>query len=195
MGIFEDFSRVLETRLDEFLKNNPHLELQALEEQLREQEEETTRLLASFRIREKQLETEILSTAKEVQRWHQRIEKAKAANRYDLVKPAEEREAFLLRQGNQQWGQMQGVKDRIKQTIELNQRIKQRRQDVRTQVAKAETARAAAQAKQWQTDGWNQSADYSFTTHSTSSTDDLERTFAKWETEEELNQMKRNLGQ
>ncbi|NEQ97683.1 MAG: TIGR04376 family protein [Cyanothece sp. SIO2G6] len=195
MGIFEDFSRVLETRLDEFLKNNPHLELQALEEQLREQEEETTRLLASFRIREKQLETEILTTAKEVQRWHQRIEKAKVANRYDLVKPAEEREAMLLRQGNQQWGQMQGVKDRIKQTIELAQRIKQRRQDVRAQIAKAENARAAAQAKQWQTAGWNQSTDYSFSKSSASvGSDDLEKTFSKWEMDEELHHMKRDLG-
>ncbi|MGL4503833.1 MAG: TIGR04376 family protein, partial [Planktothrix sp.] len=46
MGLFEDFSRFFETRLDEFLKDNPHLELQALEEQLREQEEDTLRLIA-----------------------------------------------------------------------------------------------------------------------------------------------------
>ena len=30
MGVFDDVSRFLEDRLEEFLKNNPHLELQAL---------------------------------------------------------------------------------------------------------------------------------------------------------------------
>ena len=194
MGLFEDFSRLLETRLEEFLKSNPHLELQALEEQLREQENETTRLLASFRLREKQLETEILATAKEVQRWHGRIEKAKAANRYDLVKPAEEREAYLLRQGNQLWGQMKGVKERIQQTVELNQRIKQRRKDVRVKMEQAQYARATSQTKQWQTSGWNQSSSYSFSNPSVqTSTDDLEQTFSRWETDEELEQMKRNM--
>ncbi|NET53450.1 MAG: TIGR04376 family protein, partial [Merismopedia sp. SIO2A8] len=194
MGLFEDFSRVLETRLDEFLKNNPHLELQAIDEQLREQEAETTRLLASFRLREKQLEAEILSTAKEVQRWHVRVDKAKKANRYDLVQPAEEREAALLRQGNQLWGQMKGVKDRIKQTMQLNQQIKQRRKDVKAKLAETETARTAAQAKQWQTAGWNQTADYSFRNPSTHShSDDLEKTFSQWEMDEEVERMKRDL--
>ena len=207
MGLFEDFSRILETRLEEFLKNNPHLELQALEEQLREQEEETTRLLASFRLREKQLESEILTTAKEVQRWHVRIDKAKAANRYDLVKPAQEREAALLRQGNQLWGQMKGVKERITQTVDLNQKIKQRRKDVQAKVVEAQKARAAAKAqakaqeeaawqeKQWQTSAWNQKTDYSFSNPSAqTSLDDLERTFSKWEMDEELDQMKRDMG-
>ena len=205
MGLFEDFSRILETRLEEFLKNNPHLELQALEEQLREQEAETTRLLASFRMREKQLESEILTTAKEVQRWHVRIDKAKTANRYDLVQPAQEREAALLRQGNQLWGQMKGVKERITQTVDLNQKIKQRRKDVQAKVVEAQNARAAAKAqvsqeaqsqeKQWQTSAWNQKTDYSFNNSSArTSLDDLEATFSKWEMDEELDQMKRDLG-
>ncbi|MFW6316406.1 MAG: TIGR04376 family protein, partial [Cyanobacteriota bacterium] len=38
MSLLDDLTKFLETRLDEFLKNNPHLELQALEEQLREEE-------------------------------------------------------------------------------------------------------------------------------------------------------------
>ena len=206
MGLFEDFSRILETRLEEFLKNNPHLELQALEEQLREQEEETTRLLASFRVREKQLESEILTTAKEVQRWHVRIDKAKAANRYDLVKPAQEREAALLRQGNQLWGQMNGVKERITQTVTLNQKIKQRRKDVQAKVVEAQNARAAAKAqarasaqetaeKQWQTSAWNQKTDYSFNNPTSgTSLDDLEKTFTQWEMDAELDQMKREMG-
>lgn len=194
MGLFEDFSTFLETRLEEFLRNNPHLELQALEEQLREQEEETIRLLADLRLRQKRLQDEILSTAQEVQRWHVRIEKAKQAQRFDLVKPAEEREAALLRQGNQLWGQMEGVKQRIEQTAELQQQIQLRRKEVRTKVAEAQqTARASSQTQaeqQWQTTGWNQGYSVGYS----KSSDPLEQTFRQWETDEELDELKRQMG-
>ncbi|MBE9177934.1 TIGR04376 family protein [Oculatella sp. LEGE 06141] len=191
MGLFEDLSRFLEMRLEEFLRNNPHLELQALEENLRQQEGETTRLLGDLQRREKQLEEEILSTAQEIQRWHIRIEKAKSVNRLDLVKPAEEREAALLSQGNQLWGQMQVLNDRIKQTIALHQQIQTRRQEVKVKVAEAEAARASQKGEQqWQTSGWNQG--YRF--GSSNPADPLEATFRQWETEEELEQLKRNMG-
>jgi len=210
MGLFEDFSRFLETRLEEFLRNNPHLELQALEEQLRQQEEDTLQLMADLQRNEKQLETEILETAKEVQRWHGRIEKAKAANRLDLAEPAEAREAALLRQGNQLWGQMQGVKDRIQKTKELYHKIQDRRREVRVKVAQAEAERVAARAaarevasaaasakasstssaeQAWQSTNWNQSV-----SGATMSTDELEASFQRWEMDEELEDMKRNMG-
>ncbi|MEM6427135.1 MAG: TIGR04376 family protein, partial [Cyanobacteria bacterium P01_D01_bin.128] len=123
MGVFEDFSRFLETRLDEFLRANPHLELLALEDQLRGQEEDAINLLGDLKRRETQLEAEILSTAQEVKRWHERIAKARAANRLDLVEPAQAREAALLRQGNHLWGQMKGVKTQMQQTRELQKQI------------------------------------------------------------------------
>lgn len=194
MGVFEDFSAFLETRIEEFLRNNPHLELQALEEQLLEQEEETVRLLADLRLREKQLQDEILATAQEVQRWHVRIEKAKQAQRFDLVKPAEEREAALLRQGNQLWGQMEVVKQRIQQTIELQRQIQARKQELKAKIAEAQrAAQTAAQTQteqQWQTNGWNQGFSYSYSR----TADPLEQAFRQWETDEELNELKRQMG-
>ena len=198
MGLFEDFSRFFETRLEEFLRNNPHLELQALEEQLQEQEEETLRLVSSFRLREKQLKDSILETAQEVQRWHVRIQKAEHAQRFDLVTPAKEREAQLLRQGNQLWGQMKGVQDRIQKTIELQQQIQTRRKEVKAKIAQAETARRASQSQQRkQTPGWEQATTSSggfYNRAYGAATDPLEETFQKWETEEELEQMKRDMG-
>jgi uncharacterized protein (TIGR04376 family) len=190
MGLFEDFSKFLETRLEEFLRNNPHLELQALEDKVREQEEEAVRLLADLRRREQQLESEILSTAQEIQRWHVRIEKAKQAQRLDLVKPAEEREAALLRQGNQLWGQMEMTKTRIQQTLELQQQIKIRQQEVKAKVAEAEAARVRNPEQQWQTTGWNQRYQSSFS----GAADPLEQTFRKWETDAELEELKRQMG-
>lgn len=194
MGLFEDLSSFLESRLEEFLRNNPHLELQALADKLAEQEEEAIRLLGNLRLREKQLQDQILETAQEVQRWHIRIEKARSANRQDLLKPAEEREAALLRQGNQLWGQMELVKGRIKQTIELQRQIQVRRQDIKVKLTEAEAARAKAQAEssrtdqQWQTIGWNQGFS------SSSAADPLEQSFRRWEMDEELENLKRQMG-
>ncbi len=198
MGVFEDFSSFLEARMDEFMRNNPHLELQALEEKLREQEAETIRLLADLRLKEKRLQAEVLETAQEVQRWHVRIEKAKAAQRLDLAKPAEEREAALLRQGNQLWGQMDMIKERIKQAIELQQQIQIRKQEIKVKVAEAEaqvkSARAAQSAsqseQQWQTTGWNRG----YTSFgATGTADPLEKQFRQWETDEELENLKRQM--
>ncbi|MBW4611957.1 MAG: TIGR04376 family protein [Desmonostoc vinosum HA7617-LM4] len=188
MGLFDDLSRFLENRLEEFLRSNPHLELDALLEQLREQEEDTLKLIADLQLQQKRSQEDILSTAQEIQRWHIRVQKAKDAGRQDLVTAAQEREAALLREGNQRWGHMQGLKERIGQSQELLQKIQQRRQEVQAKATEAQTARAKAQTQQrLETNGWwNQASSNSF--------DDLEEKFRRWETQEELEQMKRNLG-
>ena len=187
MSIFDDVSRFLESRLDEFLKAHPHLELQALEEQLRGQEEDAIRLLGDLKRREQQIEASILETAQDIQRWHSRIEKAKAANRPDLAKPAEEREAALLRQGNHLWGQMKGVKNRLEQTRTLRQQIHAKRQEVKAKIAAAQAS--APTPSTASTSGWNQSP---FST-TPKPIDPLEETFQRWETEAELEDLKRQM--
>lgn len=196
MGLFEDFSRFLETRLDEFLQANPHLELLALEDQLRGQEEDAISLLGDLKRREKQLEESILSTAQEIKRWHGRIEKARAANRIDLLQAAQEREATLLRQGNHLWGQMKGVKERVQHTRDLQQKIHTKRKELKIKIAQAEASRAAnsseanyKSAAQWGKKDWAQSSYSSFNRP----LDPLEETFQQWETEEELEDLKRQM--
>ncbi|MEM1308573.1 MAG: TIGR04376 family protein [Cyanobacteria bacterium P01_H01_bin.153] len=191
MGLFEDLSRFLESRLDEFLRANPHLELMALEEQLRGQEEDAINLLGDLKRRQKQIEDSILSTAQEIQRWHERIKKAQAANREDLAQSAQAREAALLRQGNHLWGQMQGVKDRIEQTRQLQRQIHDRRRELKVKIAAAEANRAATAAPQqseptagWQADVYQRVGQ---------PVDPLEETFQRWETEEELEMLKRQM--
>ncbi len=193
MGLFDDVSRFLETKLEEFLRSNPHLELQAIEEQLKEQEEDTLRLILEIQKQEKTLQAEILSTAEEIQRWNDRINKAKASQRLDLAQAAQERQATLLRQGNQRWGQMQGCKERIEKAKELYRQIQLRRKEVRAKAAAAATSNAAKTAtkteQSWDTKGWNQSSNYS----SFSAADPLEEKFQRWEADEELDRMKRNI--
>ncbi|WGV27029.1 TIGR04376 family protein [Halotia branconii] len=191
MGLFDDLSRFLENRLEEFLRNNPHLELEALLEQLRQQEEDTLKLIADLQLQEKRSQEEILSTAQEIQRWHIRVQKAQNANRQDLAAAAQAREAALLREGNQRWGQMQGLKERIEQSKELLRKIQIRRQEVQAKATEAQTARAQQTQTQQrlETNGWwNPTSSYS------SGFDDLEEKFRNWETQDELEQMKRNLG-
>lgn len=191
MGLFEDFSKLLETKLEEFLRSNPHLELQAIEEQLKEQEEDTLRLILDIQKQEKTLQAEILSAAQEIQRWNDRANKAKAAQRLDLAQAAQERQAALLRQGNQRWGQMQGCKERIEKAKELYRQIQLRRKEVRAKAAEAAATRTSTKTEpNWDTKGWNQSSNY----NSFKAADPLEQKFQNWEAEEELDRMKRNIG-
>lgn len=190
MGLFEDLSRFLETRLDEFLKANPHLELMGLEDQLRGQEQDAITLLGDLKRRQKHLEDSILSTAQDIQKWHARLNKAQAANRPDLVKMAEEREAALLRQGNQYWGQMQGVKQQIEQTRTLQQQIHDRRRELKAKIAAAEAERAAQRTSNWDT-GWHTSPTMGF---SQTPLDPVEESFQRWEMEQELEDLKRQMG-
>lgn len=195
MGLFEDVSNFLENRLEEFIRNNPHLELQALLEQLREQEEDTLRLINNLQREEQELETKILATAEDVKRWHIRGEKASAANRQDLAQAAQEREGTLLRQGNQLWGQMKGVKERLQKAQELQHQLKIRQEAVRVKAAQVNAEQAKnktqspPQSSNSETKGWNQSPSSS----SFSNPDELEREFQRWELDEELEKMKQNL--
>ncbi len=184
MGVLDELTQFLETRLDEFLKNNPHLELQALQEQLKEQEKDTIRLILNLQKQEKKLENEILSIAQDIKLWHQRVEKARSANREDLAQAAQEKEASLLRLGNQRWGQMKGVQEQIRQSKDLLEKIRQRQKEVK---AKTQQAQASQSQNNW---GWESESTYQ--SSSSGSLDPLEETFRNWEVEQELEQMKQN---
>jgi uncharacterized protein (TIGR04376 family) len=196
MGLFDDVSQFLESRIDEFLKNNPHLELQALDEKLREQEVETMRLIADLKTRQTSVEQQIITTAAEIKRWHERIDKAKAAGRKDLVEPAQAHEAQLLRQGNQHWGHMEVLRDRINQTQTVQQKIQQQRQELKAKIATAkaaqtQAAQTQAQSKTAAQSAWNTA--WSTAAAPPKAMDPLETSFAQWEADEELQQMKRNM--
>jgi uncharacterized protein (TIGR04376 family) len=162
--------------------------MMALEEQLRGQEEDAIATLATLKRREAELETAVLETAKDIKRWHERIAKAEAAQRLDLVTPAKEREATLLRQGNHLWGQMKSVKTRLADTQTLQQQIHAKRQELKAKIAATQTAAAQAPPKDSSTTGWNRSP------FQARPLDPLEESFQRWETEAELEELKRQMG-
>ncbi|HEY9824526.1 MAG TPA: TIGR04376 family protein [Stenomitos sp.] len=192
MSIFEDMSQFLEARLEEFLKTHPNLELQVLEDQLREQEEDTRKLLDQLATEEQTSQQNILKTAQEVQRWHERIAKAEQANRPDLAQAAREREAAFLRQGNQQWAQMTLTQQHIQQTQALAEQLKVRRRDLQIKIK--EQAQASAQ-RQPTPQAWQSStASVPWTSSASDIADPLEEQFKRWEMEEELDALKKKMG-
>ena len=192
MSLFDDFSKFLESRLEEFLHSNPHLELQALSEQLKEQQRDTSKSIYQLQQEEKRIELEILKVAKDIKTWHQRIDKAKSAGRFDLAAEAQTRETNLLHQGNLLWGQMQGVKQRVSKSQELLISIEQKQKEVTLKIAQLKASQNSnqnnatdfADYKAWN----NRNNNYSRT-----SVDSLEDKFQQWEMDQELEQMKRNL--
>jgi uncharacterized protein (TIGR04376 family) len=189
MSLLEDMKRFLESQIDDFLTKNPHLELQVIEEQLAQQETDTFQLIVDLQTQEKQVEKEILNTAQDIKSWFDRVQKATTAGRTDLALPAQERVNALLPQGNQLWGKMQGLKERKARATELLQTIKTRRIEVKTKTAaaQADRLRAATTVNQ---NSWGSVNNY---TSVSNSADPLEAQFRRWEAEEELENLKRNL--
>ena len=190
MSLFEDMKRFLESQIDDFLAKNPHLELQVIEEQLAQQEKDTYQLIIDLQAQETRTETEILNTAQEIKNWFDRVQKANAANRTDLATAAQERVNALLPQGNQLWGKMQGLKERKAKATELLQTIKSRRTEVKAKAKAAQVARQQAETID-STSSWGSVNSY---TSNSNFADPLDAQFRRWEADEELERLKRDLG-
>ena len=189
MGLLEDMKQFLESQIDDFLSKNPHLELQVIEQQLAQQETDTVELIVSLQSQEKQTEREILNTAQEIKNWYDRVQKATTAGRSDLATAAQERVNALLPQGNQLWGKMQGFKERTAKAQKLLQTIKQRRIEVKAKSAAAQAARTQAETSS-NTSSWGSVNNYTTTSDFA---DPLDAQFRRWEADEELENLKRNL--
>jgi len=189
MGLLEDMKQFLESQIDDFLSKNPHLELQVIEQQLAQQETDTVELIVSLQSQEKQIERAILNTAQEIKNWYDRVQKATAAGRSDLATAAQDRVNALLPQGNQLWGKMQGFKERKAKAQELLQTIKQRRTEVKAKSAAAQAARTQAETSS-NTSSWGSVDSYS---SNSNFADPLDAQFRRWEADEELENLKRNL--
>lgn len=189
MGLLDDISRFLETRLEEFIRNNPQIELQILEDKLHQQEAEIAKLIITSKQEEKNFQDKILEIAEEIRVWHDRTVKAESFDRRDLANLAKEREAALLRQGNQIWAQMELVKKRAIDSQALQVQIQERRKEVQAKIAEAAKT-AKAQSPSSTPLNW----DNLYTPPFRDPNDKLEETFRRWEMDEEIERLKRNMG-
>ncbi len=182
MGLWDELSKFLETRLDEFLAGHPDLQLEVLAQKLEEQQEEAKRLLNRSRAEQKELDQKIMNMAQEIQKWHLRVEKAEAAGRFDLKDGALAREAELLREGNLLWGKREAIQAQIPQSEELLRKIHTRRQEVQEKLKKMkEQKQTTPPPPSWRTPPRYEP-------------DAIAAAFDRWETEEELEKLKREMG-
>ena len=182
MGLFEDFSNFLESRLDEFLKSNPELNLTILEQEVKQQKKDTIKLINSLDSQQKILENKIVALGKDISVWHSRIDKAKQAGRFDLAQGAEEKQASLLQEGNVAWQKMEDVKQKSLDAKKLLITLEEKEREINM---KLEQVRKVHQSYS-SSNKFDQKYTYS-------SNDDLETKFQQWEIEQELQNMKKNL--
>jgi uncharacterized protein (TIGR04376 family) len=126
-----------------------------------------------------------------IKNWFDRVQKATAAGRSDLATAAQDRVNALLPQGNQLWGKMKGLKDRTLQAQSLLQTIKDRRTEVKAKAAAAKIDRDRVDSSNTSGSSWGSVNNY---TSASNFADPLDAKFRQWEADEELDQLKRNLG-
>lgn len=181
MNFFEDFTKFLESRLDEFLQSNPQLNLTILAQELKQEKSDTIKLIFQGESDLKKIENDILNIGKEIQTWHNRIEKAQQARRLDLAQEAQDRENSLLTQGAFLWRQMEEIKQKIALNKELLSSIETKEKEVNLKIEQLKASQNYSNT--YQTPSWNQS-NYN---------DDLERKFQQWEIDEQIQELKKNL--
>lgn len=181
MNFFEDFTKFLESRLDEFLQSNPHLNLSIIVQELKQEKNDTIKLIFQRESELKKIENNILTIGKDIQIWHSRIEKAQQAGRLDLAQEAENRQNSLLTQGALLWRQMEEIKHKIALNKELLSSIETKEKEVNLKIDQLKASQNYTNT--YQPPSWNQ----------TNYNDDLESKFQQWEIDQQLQEMKKNL--
>jgi uncharacterized protein (TIGR04376 family) len=182
VGLWDELSKFLETRLDEFLAGHPDLQLEVLSQKLEEQQKEAQHLLQRSLTEQKELDQQIMQTAQEIKKWHLRVEKAAEAGRFDLRDGALVREAELLREGNLLWGKREAIQAQIPQSEELLRKIQVRRKEVQEKINQLKAQKKTTPPPQ----SWQAPPRYE--------PDAIREAFERWETEEELEKLKREMG-
>lgn len=172
----EELEARLEQRLEAFLRANPQQEALLAEQEQRERQQ---RLLADrLRLRqEAELQRQgLLRLAGEIRQWRERVDKARGAGASDLAGRAEAHIATLMEQGRSRW-----------QTLgELGERFDTVERQLQELTATPAAGRAPAPGpKDTGRAGESSSGD---------GLADLERAWASFETQQELDALRRRSG-
>lgn len=192
MGFFEDFNNFLETKLEEFLSSNPHLELEALSYELAEEKNNTVKLINELNNARKNLDEEIVTIAKDIQLWHGRIEKAKALNELELANQAQQRENDLLRLGNLVWTKRGNIEKNLKDSQQLLSSLEKRQAEVKIKIDQVKANQVYSNTYNNRYNDFDSSQTVN-SYYKKGQYDALDAKFQKLETEEELQKIKQNL--
>lgn len=191
MSIFENFTTFLESKLEEFLKSNPQLNLTILAQEVKQEKQDTLRLINQLEIRQKKLETDILKLVQDIKMWCERIEKAEKANRIDLATEAEQRKNLLLSQGNITWQEMDTVKSQLANGRKKMISIEEKEREINLKIQELEKTKYQTN-NNYNSSTNNASSNYNSSTFNNIN-DDLEKKFRDWEVSMELDEMKKNM--
>lgn len=192
MSIFDNFTTFLESKLDEFLQNNPQLNLTILAQEIKQEKQDTIKIISQLETKQKKLETEILKLVQDIKLWCERIEKAEKAKRIDLAQEAEQRKNLLLSQGNIAWQEMKKVKAQIANSKQKMINIEQKEREINLKIQELEKTKYQREhySKTSTDSSYSNNSYYNF---NEKNYDDLEKKFRDWEVSMELEEMKRKM--
>jgi hercynine metabolism protein len=179
----EELEARLEQRLQAFLRANPQQEALLAEQEQRERQQ---RLLEErLRLRqEAELQRQgLLRLAGEIRQWKERVKRAEGAGAGDLAERADAHIATLMEQGRSRW-----------QTLgEVGERFTAVERDLQQLTARAAAAQAPGQGGQGAAgDGGREKQGQD--SAKASPMEELERAWASFETEQELESLRRRQG-
>jgi uncharacterized protein (TIGR04376 family) len=174
MSLWDELEQFLSSRLEEFLKANPQLEILVVLEKVRSEEDRAQKALVNLRREEKEVHSTILETAQNIKKWYERKQKAQTALRPDLVEAAQEQETQLLTQGNKLWNRKTEIVLGIQKNEKLLQELLPRRQALEEKLRQEQINEPPPRRP--------------------SVNRDVEAQFQQWEIEESLNELKKKMG-
>lgn len=181
MSWLDELEARLEQQLEAFLASNPAQDALLREQEARDRQAQLIGRRRQLQRDADRLRSGLLQRAGEIRQWRQRVERARAAGADELAARAERHLTQLMDQGRRQWQQLEA----------LGQEFGQLEQQLRELSQQAQQAAAAGTAGGAQTAGAQAGAAQAAPEPNGS---DLERAWAAFETEQELEALRRSKG-
>ena len=164
----EQLEARLEQQLDAFLRGNPAQEALLQEQERLERRQQQREALAKAEV----LRSELLHLASEIQQWRDRAQRARSAGATELADRAEQQVLQLMERGRQRWQSLEQLGRQVRHT---------------PPAAASRTARTTGTAQA--------SAAPNATTNTTAGKEPLDQAWARFETEQELEALRRSHNQ
>lgn len=181
-GWFERLEAQLEQQLEAFLAANPAQEALLREQEQQERQQRLRRRRLELRRQAEQARAGLLQLAADIAQWQRRVERAQAAGATELAARAEQHLRGLMAQGRDRW-QALG---------ELGSQFRQVEQELDALAQAASQEQGSSQAGGATTE--RAQPDPARADRAPSDPADLEQAWARFEAEQELEQLRRRQG-
>lgn len=115
MSWLDELEIRLEQQLEAFLASNPAQDARLREQEARDRQARLIGRRRQLQGEADQLRTALLQRASDIRQWRARVERARAACAHDLAARAEAHLAALMEQGRLEWQQLEGLGQEFRQ--------------------------------------------------------------------------------